>query len=100
MDRNGIVEALGKERRVERFAQLYAGRRELDADLEDLSQIVYLHLLKMDEAKLRDLWETGDIDFYIRRVVKTQLFGKRTDYDRDVLRFRRRTTNIDDQHGM
>ena len=47
MDRNGIVDALGRQRRVERFAQLYAERR-LDDDLKDLCQIVYLHLLQMD----------------------------------------------------
>ena len=95
MDRNGIVEALGKQRRVEHFAQVYAERR-LDDDLEDLCQIVYLSLLTMDEAKLRDLWENGEIDFYLRRVVKTQLFGNRSDYEREVLRFRRRATNFNE----
>ena len=99
MDRNGIVDALGRQRRVERVAQLYAERR-LDDDLKDLCQIVYLHLLQMDEDKLRDLWDTGDIDFYLRRVIKTQLFGNRSDYEREVLRFRKRSTSIDDQHGI
>lgn len=100
MDRNAIVEALGRERRVERFVQLYA-RRPLDPDLKDLSQIVYLHLLSMDEDKLRDLWETGDIDFYLRRVIRTQLYGHRSDYDREVLRFGRRSVPIEkaDRYG-
>ena len=95
MDRNGIVEALARQRRVEHFAQIYAERR-LDDDLKDLCQIIYLALLQMDEAKLRDLWDNGEIDFYLRRVVKTQLFGNRSDYEREVLRFRRRATMIKD----
>jgi hypothetical protein len=99
MDRNGIVDALERQRRVERLAQLYAERR-LDDDLKDLCQIVYLHLLQMDEDKLRDLWDTGDIDFYLRRVIKTQLFGNRSDYEREVLRFRKRSMSIDDCHGI
>lgn len=99
MDRNGIVDALGRERRVESFVQMYAGR-PLDASLKDLSQIVYLILLTMDEDKLRDLWDTGDIDFFLRRVIRTQLYGKRTDYDRDCKRFSRRSVNIDDLHGI
>ena len=54
----------------------------------------------MDEDKLRDLWETGDIDFYLRRVIRTQLYGRRTDFDRDCRRFGRRTVPIDDIYGM
>ena len=54
----------------------------------------------MDEDKLRDLWDTGDIDFYLRRVIKTQLFGNRSDYEREVLRFRKRSMSIDDCHGI
>lgn len=99
MDRNGIVEALGRQRRVEGFVQHYA-RGVPAADQQDLAQIVYLALLRMDEDKLRDLWETGDIDFYLRRVIRTQLYGKRTDFDRDCRRFGRRTVNIDDTHGI
>lgn len=95
MDRNGIVEALGRQRRVENFVQLYA-RRPLDADLKDLAQIVYLHLMEMDESKLRDLWDTGDIDFYLRRVIRTQLYGHRSDYDREILRFGRRSVPLND----
>lgn len=99
MDRNGIVEALGRQRRVEGFVQYYA-RGVPVADQEDLAQIVYLALLKMDEDKLRDLWETGDIDFYLRRIIRTQLYGRRTDFDRDCRRFGRRTVPIDDIYGM
>lgn len=102
MDRNGIVEQLARQRRVENFVQLYA-RSEDPADREDLAQIVYLALLRMDEDKLRDLWDHGEIDFYLRRVIRTQLYGKRTDYDRDVRSFRRRSMpveNADKNNGI
>lgn len=96
MDRNGIVETLGRQRRVESFVQLYAGHA-LDADLKDLCQIVYVILLTMDEDKLRDLWEHDEIDFFLRRIIRTQLWGHRSDYEREVLRFRRRTTEINER---
>lgn len=94
MDRNGIVDAIARQRRVEDLTQRYAGR-PLDDDLKDLCQIVYMALLTMAEDKLRDLWDTGDIDFYLRRVIRTQLWGNRSDYEREVLRFRRRSVQID-----
>lgn len=99
MNRNQIVDTLARQQKVEYFAQLYAGRR-LDDDLKDLCQIVYLILLQMDEDKLCDLWQSGDIDFFLRRVVRTQLFGHRSDYERQVLRFRKRTTSIMDNDGI
>lgn len=98
MDRNGIVDAIARQRRVEDLTQRYAGR-PLDDDLKDLCQIVYMALLTMAEDKLRDLWDTGDIDFYLRRVIRTQLWGNRSDYEREVLRFRRRSVQIDDVYG-
>ena len=94
MDRNGIVDAIARKRRVEELTRLYAGR-PLDDDLKDLCQIVYMALLTMAEDKLRDLWDTGDVEFYLRRVIRTQLWGNRSDYEREILRFRRRSTSIE-----
>lgn len=95
MDRYQIVDALGRQRRVESFVQIYA-KGVPSADQKDLAQIVYLALMRMDEDKLRDLWDTGDIDFYLRRVIRTQLYGKRTDFDRECRSFGRRSAPIDD----
>ena len=100
MTRSEVVELTARERVVERICANITHLPQGSADLQDLSQIVYLALLRMDEDKLRDLWETGDIDFYLRRVIRTQLYGKRTDFDRDCRRFGRRTVNIDDTHGI
>jgi len=95
MDRNGIVDALARQRRVETVVANLA-RRDLDAALKDLSQIIYLHLLTMDETKLRDLWDTGDIQFYIVRVAKLQMYGHRTSYDTQVRSFSARSVQLNE----
>lgn len=89
-----MVEALGRQRRVETIVADMT-RRPLDAAHKDLCQIVYLHLLTMDEDKLRDLYDTGDIQFYLIRVIQLQLHGHRTTYDREVRRFQRITNPIE-----
>lgn len=89
-----MVEALGRQRRVETIVADMT-RRPLDAALKDLCQIVYLHLLTMDEDKLRDLYDTGDIQFYLLRVIHLQLHGHRTTYDREVRRFQSITNPIE-----
>lgn len=44
----------------------------LTPDLKDLSQMVYLALLEYDEAKIVDLWEHGQINFFIARIIINQ----------------------------
>lgn len=95
MDRNGMIDALARQRMVETVVSDMT-RRELDAALKDLCQIIYLHLLTMDIDKLRDLYESGDIKFYIIRVAYIQLHGNRTPFDTQVRRFSRQSSPLDD----
>lgn len=95
MDRNSIVAALGRDRVVETIVQNIA-RRPLDDDLKDLCQIVYLNILtKVDEDKLRDLWDTGDIRFYVARVAKNELYQHRSAWDVQTQRFARRSVPLE-----
>lgn len=66
-----IVETLARERRVEAMIQNIA-HQSLSADLEDLSQMVYLILLEYDESKLQDLWMNKQINFFLARIIVNQ----------------------------
>jgi hypothetical protein len=66
-----MVAQLARERRVETMVENIA-KRALDTDLKDLSQMVYLILLEYDETKLQDLWENGQINFFIARIILNQ----------------------------
>ena len=97
MTRNDMIDALARQRKVETIVADMT-RRQLDADLKDLCQIVYLHLLEMDEDKLRDLYDTGDIHFYLLRVIYLQLHGNRTPFDNQVRRFSRMSNPIENDY--
>lgn len=71
MTRYEIVECLSKEKRVETMVCSIA-HQALSADLKDLSQMVYLILLQYDEARLQDLWEHGQINFFLARIIVNQ----------------------------
>lgn len=66
-----IVRQLGEQRVVEKMVQNIA-HKALDADLSDLSQMVYLILLEYDEDKIVELWEAGQIGFFIARIILNQ----------------------------
>lgn len=71
MTRTEIVERLAREKMVEAMVENIA-RQPLDADLRDLAQMVYLILLEYDEDKLVDLYEHGQIRFFVARVIINQ----------------------------
>ena len=46
--------------------------KPMSADLQDLSQMVYLILLEYDEKKLQDLWINNQMQFFIARIIINQ----------------------------
>lgn len=46
--------------------------KPMSADLQDLSQMVYLILLEYDEKRLQDLWENNQMHFFIARIIINQ----------------------------
>lgn len=66
-----IVEAIAKDRMVETMVTNIA-HQPMSADLQDLSQMVYLILLEYDEKKLQDLWEHNQMHFFIARIISNQ----------------------------
>lgn len=71
MTKANIVETLAKKRVVEEMISNIA-HQPLSADLEDLSQMVYLILLEYDERKLQDLWDNDQMNFFIARIIINQ----------------------------
>lgn len=66
-----MVEQMARERRVETMVENIA-RRSLTPELKDLAQMVYLILLEYDEEKMADLWENGQMNFFIARIIINQ----------------------------
>ena len=85
-----IVEALAREKRVEALCENVCRRRGLD----DLAQLVYVYLLECPDALLSDLYENGQINFYIVRMIKNQYYKPRTKYYNDIVKFAARSVAL------
>lgn len=85
-----IVEVLAREKRVEALCENVCRRRGLD----DLVQLVYMYLLDSPDALLSDLYENGQINFYIVRMIKNQYFKPRTKYYNEIVKFAARSVAI------
>lgn len=89
-----IVAVLGREKRVEAMVQNIAHARTLTADLRDLCQMVYLLLMTYDPDKIIDLWENEQINFFLARVIRTNLTSPRSPYNAQITRFRQRSNPL------
>ena len=66
----------------------------LTADLKDLCQMVYLVLLEYDEDKLQDLWENGQINFFLARVILNQYRSVTSPFHAMFRKFQERSVSI------
>lgn len=69
--RQSIVEALARKRVVEAMVANIA-KSDLSPELKDLAQEVYIILLSYDEDKIMDLWNNGEMRFFIARIIINQ----------------------------
>lgn len=68
MTRAQIVEQIAREGLVEALVENIA-HSPLTDDLKDLAQMVYLTLLEYDETKIQDLYDHGQMRFFIARII-------------------------------
>ena len=88
-----IAEILATEGRVEAMVCNIA-RSPMTDDLRDLCQIVYLAVLEYDEDKIVDLWDNGQINFFLARVIINQFRSTRSQWYKDVRKLRDRSDDI------
>ena len=94
VDRSEIVATIARERRVETMVENIA-KQPLGPDLKDLAQMVYLILLEYDETKLRDLWENGQMNFFIARIILNQYRSTNSPYYKLFRKYARKAEELD-----
>lgn len=90
-----IVERIAKERRVETILRNIA-KTPLTADLQDLCQMAYVTLLEFDEDKVVELWERGEMNFFIARILMNQYQSVRSPFFRIYRKRQRMQVPIED----
>lgn len=94
-----IAAELARDKVVEQMV-CNAARAPLSPNLKDLCQLVYLILLEYDEDKIVDLWEHGQIRFFLARIITTQLRSPRSTYHYLIRVFSSRSDQITEDKWM
>lgn len=66
-----IVTEIANKRLVEQMVCKIA-HQKLSPELKDLSQMVYIILLEYDDTKIIDLYDNGQMHFFIARIIINQ----------------------------
>lgn len=89
---NQIVEHLAKDKVVEHLLSKYTSMTK--PYMNDLVQDIYIELLTKPEWLLMHLTENEEIEYYIRRIIKNQLFSKTSRYYYNYKKFLDKTDEI------
>lgn len=89
-----IVEHLAQAKVVEHLVENITRQSATCADMQDLIQIVYLALLEYDSEKIEDLWQKGQINFFIVRVIINQYRTDHSPFMDSIRKFARRSKDL------
>ena len=93
MKKAEIVKELAERRFVEEVME----RNQLSSPYTaDLTQDIYLQLLEKDSSLIEGLYDRGELEWFIRKMITNNLFSVTSPYYRNYEAFRQRSCEIKD----
>ena len=90
-----IVNELSRSNTVEKiiYKLLPASKNRFDCP-EDLVQDVYVLLLEKDDKLIIDLYNKGELGFYLLKIARNQLLSKNSPYYTKYIKFRAQSDDL------
>ena len=95
MTKYDIIDELSKDNTVEKiiYKLLPASKNRFDCP-EDLVQDIYVLLLEKDDKLIVDLYNKGELGYYLLRIAKNQLLSANSPYFYKYIKFRAQSDDI------
>ena len=95
MTKYEIINIIAKEHLVERIVNklLSSSKNPFDCS-EDLIQDIYLLLLQKDDNLIVNLYNKGELGFYLLKIARNQLLSKNSPYYQKYIRFQSHNDDI------
>ena len=96
MNKWEIVDELSKNNTVEKivYKLLPCSKNPFDCP-EDLIQDVYLLLLQKDDNLIVNLYNKGELGFYLLKIARNQLLSKNSPYYTKYIKFRSQSDELE-----
>ena len=95
MTKYEVVDIIAREHLVERIVTklLSSSKNPFDCP-EDLIQDIYLLLLQKDDNLIVNLYNKGELGFYLLKIARNQLLSKNSPYYQKYIRFQSHNDDI------
>ena len=95
MNKYEVVDIIAREHLVDRIVTklLSSSKNPFDCP-EDLIQDIYLLLLQKDDDLIVNLYNKGEIGFYLLKIARNQLLSKNSPYYQKYIRFKSQSDDI------
>ena len=95
MTKYEVINIIAREHLVERIVNklLSSSKNPFDCP-EDLIQDIYLLLLEKGDKLIVDLYERGELAYYLLRVARNQLLSKNSPYYTKYIKFKAQSDDI------
>ena len=95
MTKYEIIDELSKDSTVEKiiYKLLPASKNRFDCP-EDLVQDIYVLLLEKDDKLIIDLYNKGELGYYLLKIAKNQLLSANSPYYYKYIKFRAQSDDI------
>lgn len=96
MTKSDVLDIIAREHLVERVVNklLSSSKNPFDCP-EDLIQEIYLLLLEKDEDLIVNLYNKGELGYYILKVVRNQLLSVNSKYYYTYIKFRANSDELE-----
>jgi hypothetical protein len=87
------VEKIAKEKIVEKLLEKHSDFKN-NPYIDDLAQDIYIQLTLMSEESLNQLYTNGELEFFIKRIIKNNLYSTTSQFYYKYQKFRKITDEI------
>lgn len=88
-----IIEKIANEKVVENLLKKYTDFSN-NPYIDDLAQDIYICLLETDNETIEKLYSSNELEYYIKRIIKNNLYSKTSPFFYKYERFRKITDEI------
>ena len=95
MTKYEIIDELSRSNTVEKiiYKLLPASKNRFDCP-DDLVQDIYVLLLEKDDKLIIDLYNKGELGFYLLKIARNQLLSKNSPYYQKYIKFRAKSDDL------
>lgn len=87
-----IINEIAQRREVEKMVQVIC--KVTNTLLQDLAQVVYVALLEYDGKRIEELYDNGQLSYFVVRIIQNQWFSNTSPFFHSHRKFSRRADGL------